>query len=1010
MAKPKGAASPSPSGVSQKRVAPTPRPSASHTEEVATFPIVGIGASAGGLAAFEAFFAAMPTEGAPDMAFVLVQHLAPDHKSILTELIQRYTEMQVYEVEGGMIVRPNCAYIIPPNRDMALLNGTLQLLEPTAPRGQRLPIDYFFRSLADDQHERAICIVLSGTGSDGTLGMRAIKGEGGMAMAQSPESTEFDGMPSSAIATGLVDYVLEPAEMPAQLIAYVERAFVTDQHQIPSASPQGDAELQKIFALLRMHTGNDFSLYKQSTIIRRIERRMAVNQIERLDDYARYLQREPAQIDALFQDLLIGVTSFFRDPSVFESLEQLALPQLLATKSQGDSLRVWVPACSTGEEAYSIAILIQEQMDAMKLSLDVKIFATDIDTRSIERARAGVYPANISADVSAQRLKRYFTRGTDESAYRVQKAIRDMLIFSEQNVIKDPPFSRLDFISCRNLLIYLRGSLQKKLIPLFHYALNQDGLLVVGTSESLGSFDDLFGVLDGKAKIYRRKDPAVVPQWPANSASSRYRGGDEVAQRPSKPKATPLSLREITERELLRRYEPVALLVNARGEILYLHGRTGLYLEPSPGEPGMNVLKMAREGLRLDLATALRKAATQADPATCSGLRVKTNGDYTATDLTVFRITEPDSVGPAGSQMYLIVLEPAQRPAEPILPVVADDASEGPTSEARILQLKQELQSKEEYLQTALEEMETSNEELQSTNEEMQSTNEELQSVNEELETSKEELQSVNEELATVNTELQQRVADLSRANNDMNNLLAGTGVGTLFVDNHLRIQRFTPATSDIINLIESDVGRPLGHIVSNLVGYDTLVEDVQSVLDTLETREEEVQTREREWYLLRIRPYRTTENVIDGAVVTFTEVTELKLAQQAALAAQAESRRLAVVVSDANDAVLVYALDGTIQAWNASATKLYGWTEAEALSMSVGDITPETERERGLALVEGMKQVETIEPFRTQRLTKDGRLLDIMLSATALVDEQRQPYAIATTEREIHADDKADS
>ncbi len=487
----------------------------------AAFPIVGLGASAGGLAAFEAFFSALPAATDPGMAFVLVQHLAPDHKSILTDLLRRYTRMQVFEVEDGMAVQPNCAYIIPPNRDMAFLNGTLHLLEPAAPRGQRLPIDFFFRSLAQDQRERAIGIVLSGTGSDGTLGVRAIKGEGGMVMAQHPASTEYDGMPRSAIATGLVDYELPPAEMPAQLIAYVAHAFGKPSRPPTVPAPQAENALKKIFILLRAQTGHDFSQYKPSTLHRRIERRLAVHQLETLDGYVKYLQQTPAEVDALFRDLLIGVTHFFRDPEAFQALEEQVIPKLFAGKPADAVIRVWSPGCSTGEEAYSLAILLAERQEAMKQSFKVQVFATDIDRQAIATARAGLYPASLAADLSPERLARFFAAEPDGSAYRIHKGIRDLLVFSEQNVIKDPPFSKLDLISCRNLLIYMDGDLQKKLIPLFHYALNPGGFLFLGTSETVGECDDLFAALDRKLKLYQRKEDVTAPSARPRAAFCR---------------------------------------------------------------------------------------------------------------------------------------------------------------------------------------------------------------------------------------------------------------------------------------------------------------------------------------------------------------------------------------------------------------------------------------------------------------------------------------------------------
>jgi two-component system, chemotaxis family, CheB/CheR fusion protein len=793
--------------------------------------------------------------------------------------------MQVYEVTDGMVVQPNCAYIIPPNRDMAFLNGALQLLEQTAPRGMRLPIDFFFRSLAQDQHERAICIVLSGTGSDGTLGVRAIKGEGGMVMAQNPDSTEYDGMPRSAIATGLVDYELPPAEMPAQLIAYVAHAFGKSPRPATAPPPKAESALKKIFILLRAQTGHDFSQYKPSTINRRIERRMAVHQTESMDGYVKYLQQMPAEVEALFRDLLIGVTSFFRDPEAFKALEEQVIPKLFAGKPAGGMIRVWSPGCSTGEEAYSLAILLAERREELRQSFKVQVFGTDIDSQAIATARAGLYPASIAADISPERLARFFTAEPDGGAYRIHKAIRDLLVFSEQNMIQDPPFSKVDLVSCRNLLIYMGGDLQKKIMPLFHYALNEGGFLFLGTSETVGEFGNLFAALDRKLKLYQRKE---VFHGAQHVAPDRFLPSmmamDAAIPRAAAKKAGPgeLPLRELTEQALLQQVAPAAVLVNGHGDILYIHGRTGMYLEPSPGAAGVsNILKMVREGLRHDLTTALHKAATGKEIVRCPSLSVRTNGDFTTVNLTV----RPVATGPATTPkapLYLVILEhvpPDLEPAQNAAALKAGEGVDGPDTDAnaRIAALKQELRAKEEYLQAAFEELETSNEELKSSNEEMQSVNEEMQSTNEELETSKEELQSVNEELATVNAELQTKVADLSRASNDMNNLFAGTGIGSIFVDHQLRILRFTPAATRIINLIQSDTGRSVGHIVSNLAGYDNLVADTQTVLDTLVPKEVEVRTKEGQWHTMRIVPYRTLDNVIEGAVITFVNITEMK-------------------------------------------------------------------------------------------------------------------------------------
>ena len=839
--------------------------------EAGRFPVVGIGASAGGLAAFEAFFSGMPADADPGMAFVLVQHLAPDHKSILSDLIRRYTRMQVFEVEDGMQVQPNCAYIIPPGRDMALLNGTLQLLEPAAPRGWRLPIDFFFRSLAQDQRERAIGVVLSGTGSDGTLGARAIKGEGGMVMAQNPESTEYDGMTRSAIATGLVDYELPPAEMPAQLIAYTAHAFGRPPRPA-TVPPRTENALKKIFLLLRAQTGHDFSQYKPSTTQRRIERRMAVHQIETMDGYVKFIQQTREEVEALFRDMLIGVTSFFRDPEAFKVMEEQIIPKLFAGKGADATIRIWVPGCSTGEEAYSLAILLAECRDALKKGFKVQVFATDIDSQAITAARAGSYPASIAGDLTPERLARFFSLEPCGSVFRIHKSIRDMLVFSEQNVIKAPPFSRLDLISCRNLLIYLGGNLQNKLIPLFHYALNPGGFLFLGTSETVGEFHDLFAALDRKLKLYQRKEDLLGAQRagpgrllpPMTTPDAVFPRSDEKTAYPRK-----LPLRELTEQALLQQIVQTGAMVNARGDILYLHGRTGMYLEPAPGESGPNnILKMAREGLCPDLTIALHKAAQTRNTVLCPGVRVKTNGDFTTVKLIVRPVAVTQSASPE-PPLYLVILEPVQAPMINDTLSLPDEQTGKPSSEEstsvddRIATLKQELRAKEEYLQTANEELETSNEELKSSNEEMQSVNEELQSV--------------NEELATVNAELQTKVADLSHANNDMNNLLAGTGIATVFVDHQLRILRFTPGATKIINLIQSDIGRPVSHIASNLPGYGSLKEDTQAVLVTLVPKEADVQTAEGRWYAMHIQPYRTMDNVIEGAVLTFVDVTAVR-------------------------------------------------------------------------------------------------------------------------------------
>ncbi len=834
------------------------------------FPVVGIGASAGGLAAIEEFLAAMPAGDSLGMALVLVQHLDPDHKSLLLDLVKRYTQIEVAWAEDGMEVLPGCAYVMPPNKDMALVDGRLVLVEPEAPRGLRLPIDYFFRSLAADQHERAVCIVLSGTGSDGTLGLRAIKGEGGMAIAQSPESAGYDGMPRSAIGTGLVDYVLSPAEMPEQLLGYLSRAFGREQRPAHAAASGRPDQLLEVLHLLRDRSGHDFTHYKTNTLRRRVERRMAVTRIERMEDYLALLRRDALEAETLFRELLIGVTSFFRDTPAFEALAAEALAPLVAARRPGDPVRVWVPGCSTGEEAYSIAMLVQEQASATKRNAPVQVFATDIDAEAIERARAGVYPGSIGADVSPERLARFFVQ--DGDTYRVAKSVRDCLVFAMQDVTRDPPFSRVDLISCRNLLIYMDGDLQQRLMPLFHYALNTDCYLFLGSSETVGDAADLFDPVDKKWKLFKRRGTAT-PRERLLASSPHLPGA--VAGRRGALVEQPLRLRvrDLAEKALLERHAPACAVISADGDVLYIHGRTGRYLEPPAGEPSGSIHKMAREGLRLELSAGVRRVLAQKEAVRYERLRVRTNGGTSLVNLTIEPMTGPD----AAKGVLLVLFEDVPATDDVVNVTAAEPIAD---REQRIADLDRELSAKEEYLRTTVEELETSNEELKSTNEEMQSSNEELQSTNEELETSREELQSINEELVTVNSELQQKIEELSRANNDMNNMLAGTGIGTLFVDRQLRIKRYTPLVTAILSLIPTDIGRPLSDISPRLTGQTDVVGVATEVLETLASTETLVQASDERAYAMRAQPYRTVDNVIEGAVLTFADVTEQRQLQ----------------------------------------------------------------------------------------------------------------------------------
>jgi two-component system CheB/CheR fusion protein len=847
----------------------------------AAFPIVGIGASAGGLEALETFLRHVPKSSG--VAFVVIQHLDPTHKGMLVELLQRSTAMPVAQVMDQLRVEPDHVYVIPPNKDMSILHGTLHLLPQASPRGLNLPIDFFFRSLAEDQQERSIGVILSGMGSDGTLGLRAIKEKAGAAFVQSLTSAKFDGMPRSVIDSGLADVVADVEALPAKIIAYRKHAPHITRPEI-QIEDKAQSALEKVFVLLRAQTGNDFTLYKKSTIYRRIERRMGLHQIDNIAQYVRFLRENPREIELLFKELLIGVTSFFRDPVTWEHLKRDVMPALLAAHAAGGLLRAWVPGCSTGEEAYSLAIVFKEAVEPFKpmRNLQLQIFATDLDRDAIETARVGMYPDSIAADVSPDRLRRFFVH--DERGYRVGKEIREMVVFAPQNIIMDPPFTKLDILSCRNLLIYLSAELQRKLIPLFHYSLNPGGILFLGTAETVGSYSTLFVPLDGKTRLFRRleQSAAAVPvDFPSTAPHAPTAPGASEGERLG-PKSPP-NIQSLADRVLVQRFSPVGILCNDKGEVLYISGRAGKYLEPAIGKANLNVFAMAREGLRYDLSSAFSRALREDRMVSVRGVRVGTNGGTQAVDLSVHKLAEPKEL--RGTMMIVVT-----DVAEPVAPVAKPSKMPRASESVRIATLETDLQRAYEEVQTTREEMQTSQEELKSTNEELQSTNEELQSTNEELTTSKEEMQSLNEELQTVNHELQSKVDELSRSNNDMKNLLNSTDIATLFLDNDLNVRRFTTPTTKIIKLIPGDAGRPITDIVSDL-DYPDLSEDAHEVLRTLVFREKRVATRDGRSYFVRIMPYRTLENVIDGVVLTFTD-TSVSQALEAAVVEQANVLR----------------------------------------------------------------------------------------------------------------------
>jgi chemotaxis methyl-accepting protein methylase/PAS domain-containing protein len=828
------------------------------------FPIIGIGASAGGLEALEKFLGGVRKDSG--MAFVIVQHLDPTHKGILVELLQRTTDMEVTQVEDNMEVFPDHVYVIPPNKDLSLLHGSLFLLDPVAPRGLRLPIDFFFRSLAEDLQERSIGVILSGMGTDGTAGLMAIKEKAGVALVQDPSSAGFDGMPRSAIDAGVADIVAPADQLAEKIIAYLNHA-----PDIPLAGPiieeRSLSSLAKIFVLLRERTGNDFSFYKKSSVYRRVERRMAIHQIDKISTYVHFLQANPGELDLLFHELLIGVTSFFRDPEAWVYIRDTIFPTLFSEKPGGTTFRAWVAGCSTGEEAYSLAIIFREALDREKPggNYSLQIFATDLDRDAIDKARQGTFPPNIAADVSPERLSRYFSE--ESNGYRVRKEIREMVIFASQNLIMDPPFTKLDILCCRNLLIYLEQELQKKLIPLFFYSVKPGGVLFLGSAETIGGFSNLFTPIENKLRLYRRLETFLTAQVEFPGISSpRVRAAVGV---PAESPAA-LNIQSLADQLILRQFSPSAVLTTDKGDILYVNGRTGKYLEPAAGKANWNIFVMAREGLRYELAGAFQKAVREHGTETVRDVPVRTNGGMQNTDCTVQVIKEPKEL--AG--LILIVFSDTIPPAE--IKEEEPAKSTSGSKNKRLTELEHELRRRYEEIRTVREENQTSQEELKSANEELQSTNEELQSTNEELTTSREEMQSMNEELQTVNAELQDRVEQFSETNDDMKNLLNSTEIATIFLDESLNIRQFTPPVTRIIHFIKGDAGRPITDIASDLL-YPDLYDDAKNVLDTLVFSEKEIPTRDGRWYIVRIIPYRTGDNVIKGLVINFTDISVLK-------------------------------------------------------------------------------------------------------------------------------------
>lgn len=829
-------------------------------------PVVGIGASAGGIAALETLLPLLTPDAG--LAYVVVQHLDPDHQSALTALLTRVAKMPVIEIQDQATIEPDHIYVIPRNVSLKISDSRLQLSPPIEQRGQRMPIDGFFTSLAQAKGENAAGVILSGTGSDGTIGLRAIKEHGGLTMAQ--DDAEYDGMMRSAVRSGMVDFVLPIEKIPAKLYDYFRHLTDIDDRKGPDGVRQEATDhLAQICALLRMRTGHDFSGYKDKTVARRVQRRMQVLQIDEVPDFIERLRKDPHEVDALLQDLLIGVTNFFRDPPAFEALERQIIPRLFEGKGADDTVRVWVPGCSTGEEAYSFAILLREHMPKAQTAPKLQIFASDIDEQSLQVARIGRFPSTIAKDIPQARLERYFVR--EDGTYRIASDLREICLFSSHNLLRDAPFSKLDLIACRNLLIYLTPELQNRLIPLFHYALNDGGYLFLGTSENVTRHSRLFSTVDKPHRIFQRR-PQIerrLPEFPLTTPE----GSRRRLAGPARPAAEQEPLQTLAERQLLDRYSPAYVVINADGELLHGSARTGKYLELAAGAPRIDVFSMARPGLRPDLRAAVHKAVSSGQAAIQRNVAVGTNGGRQTIDLVV----QPIRPAQAQDLLYMVIFQDIGgiKTSEAEAAESVDELEN-----ANLRQLEMELRTTRERLQTTTEELESSNEELKSGNEELSSMNEELQSANEELETSKEELQSINEELQTVNAELNARVEELSRANSDIANLLESTQIATVFLDRNLAVKSFTPAAKDLFRLVESDTGRPITHVRARFQA-DTVQEDAERVMRTLATTERQIESNYNEArYVMRMMPYRTVDNVIGGVVITFVDVSQITAAE----------------------------------------------------------------------------------------------------------------------------------
>lgn len=977
-------------------------------------PVVGLGGSAGGIQALQEFFRAMPAD--TGMAFVVILHLLPDQESHLAEILQRTTEMPVIQVKSLVRVEINHVYVIPPNRSLSLSDGNIMLHELEKTEGRRVAIDLFFRSLAKTHGPQSVAIVLSGADGDGVAGLKRIKEAGGVTIAQDPEEAEHDSIPRGAIETGMVDWILPVGEMAARIVGLREneRKIQLPAVQPPEKTPgepEHEAALRDVLAFLRVRTGHDFTHYKRATVLRRLGRRLQVNGIQDIPTYLAFLRTHPGETGALLQDLLISVTNFFRDPEAFAALRE-QLPNLLRGKSGSDQVRVWVAGCATGEEAYSLAMYLSEYAASLDNPPSFQIFATDIDEEAIAVARAGVYVPTIAVDVSPERLRRFFV--ADRGHYRVKKELRDMVLFVSHNLLKDSPFSRLDLVSCRNLLIYFGREAQAQVFGLFHFALRNDGLLFLGGSESADDDNLLFSPLDKKHRLFRKNlvprlqapipmltlpsAQISVPQLPDFSgliqATSAAPGG---AGRGAIPGGGALERQNLSfsdlHLKLIEEVAPPSVLVNQEYDIVHLSQRAGRYLTFSGGEISINLLAVIHPELRLELRTALFRALQNDEHVETSPVPVSIEGENRLIYLRVSALPSPKTSGEAVQRFLLVIFEEKVEDAPVPAPVPVEPVAR---------RLEQELGHLKDHLSSTIEQYESGTEELKASNEELQAINEELRSATEELETGKEELQSVNEELITVNGELKHKVDEVSRANSDLQNLMGATNIATIFLDRNLRINRYTPSAVHLFHLIPSDLGRPLSDLRHNLLD-DHLTRDAHEVIDHLTTLEYEVQTRSEQWFLARLLPYRTLEDRIDGVVLTFIDITERKKAETNAHRSEERFRLLVEGVEEY--AIFMLDLDGRPTTWNSGVERVFGYSESEFVGQDPNQLLTPADRAAG-GMARNLKITAEKGHFVEEgwALRSDGSQFWAHVAMTSLRDESGSLLGISKIARDMTA------